>query len=64
MHSTFLAGCLVSGVGEAMCVPVALPSGFPRGYGPIPPFTDLHYYTPMPGIGRCPFAFGFLQTVD
>ena len=32
MHSTFFAGCLVSGVGEAMCVPVALPSGFPRGY--------------------------------
>lgn len=32
MHYTFFAGCSVSGVGGAMCIPVALPSGFPRGY--------------------------------
>ena len=31
MHSTLFANCLVSGVGGAMGVPVALLSGFPMG---------------------------------
>ena len=54
MHSTFFAGCLVSGVGEAMCVPVALPSGFPRGYMVLSHhlqiYTTIHLCLVMVGV--------------
>ena len=33
-----------SGVGGAMCIPVVLPSEYPKGYGPIQPFPGLHQY--------------------
>ena len=63
MHSILFANCLVSGVGGAMGVPVALPSGFPMGNMVLS--HHFQFYTTiilMPGIGRSSFAFGFADS--